>query len=148
MRAVCQVHRIDSKPQELELRGLVEWRIFRGTVGLEGWKEAGIWKELRWEPIATSWIMYHCLGTAVGTWPEPSLLRGVGFTFTGALLQAPSWWQWLEKHPLFPSSQRSASYRKNRAEGQLARKRYSLHSSVAVSRSWDWRNRFDRKTTT
>ena len=37
------------------------------------WKKARAWIELQLEPVATTWITYHCLGDAIRNWQRPFL---------------------------------------------------------------------------
>ena len=59
------------------------------------WKKARAWIELQLEPVATTWITYHCLGDAIRNWQRPFLqIFDKWDIFTGrSQWNAPAWQQ-------------------------------------------------------
>ena len=78
---IHQVPLTEIKPQGL--RGGTSWKWNSEVVApmvcllrhyvFGMWKKARAWIELQLEPVATTWITYHCLGDAIRNWQRPFL---------------------------------------------------------------------------
>ena len=65
------------------------------------WKKARAWIEMQLEPVATTWIIYHCLCDAIRNWQRPSLrIFDKWDIFIGhSEWNAPTWQQINRKMP-------------------------------------------------